>query len=58
MVLGIDNRLHLRAAGSAIIWNYADLLTSLELLNDYLTLAMSTSSGGFVAVVTYDIIPI
>ena len=29
----------LRTAGSSIIWNYADPLTSLELLNCYLTLA-------------------
>ena len=37
----------LRTAGIAIIWNYADPLTSLELLNFYLILAMSSvqSSG-------------
>jgi len=35
----------LRTAGSPFIWNYADPLTSLELLNYYLTLAMS--SGRF-----------
>ena len=29
-------------AGSSIIWNYADPLTSLELLNYYLTLVMSS----------------
>ena len=34
-----------RTAGNSIIWNYADPLTSLELLNYYLTLAMS--SGRF-----------
>ena len=33
----------LSTAGSSIIWNYADPLTSLELLNYYLTLAMSSS---------------
>ena len=33
----------LRTAGSSIIWNYADPLTSLELLNYYLTLAMSSN---------------
>ena len=32
----------LRTAGSSIIRNYADPLTSLELLNYYLTLAMSS----------------
>ena len=32
----------LRTAGSSIIWNYAEPLTSLELLNCYLTLAMIT----------------
>ena len=32
----------LRTAVSSIIWNYADPLTSLELLNYYLTLAMSS----------------
>ena len=35
----------LRTAGSSFMWNYADPLTSLELLNYYLTLAMS--SGRF-----------
>ena len=35
----------LRTAGNSIIWNYADPLTSLELLNYYLTLAMR--SGRF-----------
>ena len=30
----------LRTAGSFIIWNYADPLTSLELLNYYLTLVL------------------
>ena len=34
----------LRTAGSFIIRNYADPLTSLELLNYYLTLAMSGGS--------------
>ena len=32
----------LRTAGSSIIWNYADPLTSLELLNYYLTLVISS----------------
>ena len=32
----------LHTAGSSIIWNYADPLTSLELLNCSLTLAMSS----------------
>ena len=36
----------LRTAGSSIIWNYADPLTSLELLNYYLTLAMSSGRFG------------
>ena len=40
MVLGCV----LRTAGSSIIQNYADPLTSLELLNIYLTLAMSSGS--------------
>ena len=31
----------LRTAGSSIIWNYADPLTSLELLNFYLTLSIN-----------------
>ena len=30
----------LRTAGSSFMWNYADPLTSLELLNYYLTLAI------------------
>ena len=39
------NRLLLRTAGSSLIWNYAEPLTSLELLKYYLTLAVS--SGRF-----------
>ena len=35
----------LRTAGSSIIWNYADPLTSIELLNYYLTLAMTYFSN-------------
>ena len=35
----------LRTAGRSFMWNYADPLTSLELLNYYITLAMS--SGRF-----------
>ena len=38
MVKGCD----LRTAGSFNIWNYANLLTSLALINYYLTLAMSS----------------
>ena len=35
-----------RTAGSSIIWNYTDTLTSLELLNYYLALAIGDRLDG------------
>ena len=40
----------LRTAGSSFMWNYADPLTSLELLNYYITLAMSSSRFAYYAI--------
>ena len=40
----------LRTAGSSYMWNYTDPLTSLELLNYYLNLAMSSGRFAYYAI--------